>query len=68
MYADDGSISIAASNLQELTSALNAELANLHEWLNVNKPSLNIAKIELMLTGLCQRLANTIGHSLTIQI
>ena len=69
MYADDTSISIAASSLPELESALNAELASLHEWLNVNKLSLNIAKTELMLIGSRQRLsANTTGHSLTVQI
>ena len=68
MYADDTSISIAASSLPELESALNTELANLHEWLNVNKLSLNIAKTELMLIGSRQRLATTIGHSLTVQI
>ena len=39
MYADDTSISIAASSLPELESALNTELAYLHEWLNVNKLS-----------------------------
>ena len=42
--------------------------ANPHEWLNVNKLSLNTAKIELMLMGSRQRLATTIGHSLTVQI
>ena len=69
MYADDTSISIAASSLPELESVLNTELANLHEWLNVNKLSLNIAKTELMLKGSRQRLASTtIGHSLTVQI
>ena len=68
MYADDTSISIAASSLPELELALNTELANLHEWLNVNKLSLNIAKTELMLIGSRQRLATTIGHSLTVQI
>ena len=68
MYADYTSISIAASSLPELESALNIELANLHEWLNVNKLSLNIAKTELMLIGSRQRLTTTIGHSLTAQI
>ena len=68
MYANDTSISIAASSLSELKLALNAELANLHEWLNVNKLSLNIAKTEFMLIGSRQRLATTIDHSLTVQI
>ena len=68
MYADDTSISIAASSLPELESVLNTKLANLHEWLNVNKLSLNIAKTELMLIDSRQRLATTIGRSLTVQI
>jgi len=51
MYADDTSISIATGSLPELESAVSTELANLHEWLNVNKLSLNIAKTELMLIG-----------------
>ena len=69
MYVDDTSISIAASSLPELESVLNTELANLHEWLNVNKLSLNIAKTELMLIASRQRLASTtIGHSLTVHI
>ena len=69
MYADDTIISIAASSLPELESPLNTELANLHEWLHINKLSLNVAKTELMLIGLRQRLnGKTIGHSLTVQI
>ena len=35
---------------------------------NVNKLSLNIAKTELKSIGSRQRLATTIGHSLTVQI
>jgi len=49
MYADETSIIIATGSLSELESALNTELANLHEWLNVNtccKLSLNIGKTE----------------------
>ena len=69
MYADDTSISIAASSLPELESVLNTELANLHEWLNVNKLSLNIARTELMLIGSRQRLAcTTIGHHLLYKL
>jgi len=68
MYADDTSISFAAGSLPELESALNPELANLHEWLNVHNLSLNIAKTELMLIGSRQRLATMTGHSPTVQI
>ena len=56
MYADDTSISIAASSLPELESALNTEQANLRECLNVNMLSLSIAKTQLMLIGSRERL------------
>jgi len=46
---------------------LSTIVANRHEWLNVNKLSLNIAKTELMLIGSRQRLATAFGHSLTLQ-
>ena len=61
-------VTLTSISLPELELALNAELANLHEWLNVNKLSLNIAKSEFMLIGSRQRLATTIDHSLTVQI
>lgn len=51
MYADDTSISFAASSLPELECTINGELANFHKWLIVNKLSLNIVKTELMLIG-----------------
>lgn len=65
MYADDTFISIAASSSPEFESALNTEAGYLHEWLNVDKLSLDIPKTDLMLIGLRQRLATTVGHSLT---
>ena len=64
MYADDTSISIAAGSLPELESTLNTKLANLHEWLNVNKLSLNFAKSELMLIGSRQSLLRQVIHLL----
>ena len=68
MYADDTSISIAANSLPELEHSINDELVNLHEWLTVNKLSLNIAKTELMFIGSRQRLSNTANHSINIHI
>ena len=61
-------VTLTSISLPELELVLNAELANLHEWLNVNKLSLNISKTEFMLIGSRQRLATTIDHSLTVQI
>ena len=68
MYADDTSISIAASSLSELETLVNSELSNLHDWLKANRLSLNIVKTELMVKGSRQRLANTVTHSFKIQI
>ena len=68
MYADDTSISIAANSLPELEHSINDELVNFHEWLTVNKLSLNIAKTELMFIGSRQRLSNTANHSINIHI
>ena len=48
MYADDTNISLQSSNLVDLRDIINAELANLNMWLEVNKLSLNIAKTEFM--------------------
>ena len=59
-------VTLTSISLPELELALNAELANLHEWLNVNKLSLIIVKTEFMLIGSRQRLATTIDHSLTV--
>ena len=61
------SISVPFS-LPELEHSINDELVNLHEWLTVNKLSLNIAKTELMFTGSRQRLSNTANHSINIHI
>ena len=68
MYADDTSISLATNSLNKLEYAINGELVNIHEWLMVNKLSLNIAKTELMFIGLLQRLSNTADHSINIHI
>lgn len=68
MYADDTNINIIAYSLPELECSGNDELANLHDWLRVNKLSLNIAKTELMLIGSRQRLASTLSHLSEIQL
>ena len=48
MYGDDTYISLQSSNLVDLRDIINAELANLNTWLEVNKLSLNIAKTEFI--------------------
>ena len=68
MYADDTNISFAASSLSELESVLHSELINLHEWLRVNRLSVNIAKTEPMLIASRQRHSATVTHSFNVQI
>ena len=45
---------------------MSIELANLKEWLNVNKLSLNVAKTEFMVIGSRQRLATFDGHRINV--
>ena len=47
MYADDTSISLAASHITMLEAEMNDEIRKLNCWLIANKLSLNIAKTEL---------------------
>ena len=64
MYSDDTNISAAGCSSSELESD---ELANLNEWLSVNKLSLKFVKTELMLTGSRQRFAIAVSHSFNTQ-
>ena len=66
MYADDTNISLQSSNLVDLRDIINAELANLNTWLEVNKLSLNIAKTEFMVIGSRQRLATHGNHDIDV--
>ena len=68
MFADDTSVSLAASTLHELENALNQALQNLNIWLKVNKLSLNIAKTEYMIIGSRQRLNVNVDGSININI
>ena len=55
MFADDTNLSLSAKTLTELK--LTPELNSLSCWLKTNKLSLNVAKTELMIIGLRQRLS-----------
>ena len=68
MYADDTSISPAATSLPQLEATIKDELANLQKWLTANKLTLNVAKTEVMLIGSRQRLANAQNQSINIDI
>jgi hypothetical protein len=66
MYADDTNISFQSNKLDELEDLMNIELGKLEEWLNVNKLSLNVAKIEFMVIGSRQRRATFDDHEINV--
>ena len=51
IFADDTTITFAASTMTDLEDAVNLELRNLQRWLITNRLSLNIAKTEFMVIG-----------------
>jgi len=51
MYADDTSLTIAADNLNNLETLMNADLQGVSEWLLAKKLSLNVTKTEYILLG-----------------
>ena len=67
MFADDTSVSYATDSVNELQNVLNSELKSLHNWLNTNRLSLNIAKTEFMTIGSRQKI-KTIDDEITIKI
>ena len=52
MFADDTNITLSAKMVADLKLAVISELINLTCWLRTNIVSLNVAKTELMITGL----------------
>ena len=67
MYADDTHLTYASSNLENLQFCLNEDLANVFDWLQANKLTLNMTKTEFMLIGSRQRL-NTLTTSPIIRM
>ena len=66
LYADDtnlisplcafnSSLSIKSSDPEHMSQQINSELANIQEWLNVNKLSLNVSKTKFMIFHYHQR-------------
>ena len=53
IYADDTSISYSSKSLEAINSAINDDLSNLKLWLEGNKLSLDVTKIQAMLV--CSR-------------
>ena len=51
MYADDTNLTFASSDPEELFSSLTHDLSNLKQWLDSNRPSLNVLKTKCLFTG-----------------
>ncbi len=49
LFADDTKIFLSGNNLKEMTETFNVELTKIHKWLEVNKLSINIDKINYMI-------------------
>ena len=49
LFADDTTLFNSSKNLQELATVVNNELRKLIEWLNANRLSLNIEKVNFMI-------------------
>ena len=49
LFADDTNIYFESDNLKKLESIMNKELEKLHEWLSINRLSLNISKTNFVI-------------------
>ena len=49
LYADDTSLYITGSNIEEMINCMNEELVKIVEWLNINKLTLNVQKTEYII-------------------
>ena len=52
LYADDAALVASANTVKKLKKLVNSELPKVHEWLTVNKLTLNCSKTKYMLFGL----------------
>ena len=67
MYADDTSLTLASTDIEDINYCLNHDLSNVYEWLSANKLTLNMTKTEFMLIASRQKLSQfTESPSLTI--
>ena len=51
MYADDTSFSLSSKGIPLINECVNEDLEYLKSWLNANKLSLNVAKIQSLMIG-----------------
>ena len=67
MCADDTSLTLASTDIEDINYCLNHDLSNVYEWLSANKLTLNMTKTEFMLIASRQKLSQfTESPSLTI--
>jgi hypothetical protein len=71
LFADDTNLFMHGSNIYDLETKANIEIAKVENWLNVNKLSLNIEKTQTMLFTnsrlLCNRPNNIVIKNIVIQ-
>ena len=58
LFADDTTVLIEGTNINTMIAALNCELAELTEWLNANKLSINVPKSHYMVFHRSRRKIN----------
>ena len=51
LYADDTYLPLSHSSISTLHSIVNNELLKVHDWMSLNKLSMNYAKSMYLLTG-----------------
>ena len=57
MYADDTSLTLGSTDIEDINYCLNHDLSNVYEWLSANKLTLNMTKTEFMLIASRQKLS-----------
>ena len=57
LFADDTNLSVRCVTTEEIEEKLDADLNNVHNWLLINKLTLNVQKTEYMLIGSRQELS-----------
>jgi len=68
MYADDTSVTFAASTITDLETQINSEIKHIDLWLKANKLSLNVAKTELMIISSRQKLQSLNDYTININV
>ena len=68
LFADDAGLLIAADSVKELKKKIKEEVKLLHEWLIINKLTLNLSKTKYMLLGSNRKLSRKVRKKFRITI